>query len=169
MIANQLPSLDFSLGDSADMLRDSVMRFAGDEIAPQAADIDKRNAFPDDLWRKMGELGILGVTVEEQYGGFELPTVIVNVVLQMVARADAGLMTIVGLQAGVAEDIQKYASDELKKAYLPRFASGEVMGAMDLTEPQAGSDLGAIVTRATDESGRYFVDGEKIFITNGGC
>src|SRR5262249_51054922 len=84
-------------------------------------------------------------------------------------RADASLMTIVGLQAGVAQDIEKYASDEVKRAYLPRFVSGELQGAMDLTEPGAGSDLGAIVTRATEENGRYFVDGEKIFITNGGA
>ena len=87
----------------------------------------------------------------------------------MVARADAGLMTILGLQAGVAEDIQTFASEELKDRYLPRFASGEIMGAMDLTEANAGSDLGAIITRAKNEDGRYFIDGNKIFITNGGC
>jgi hypothetical protein len=87
----------------------------------------------------------------------------------MVSRADAGLMTILGLQAGVAEDLQRYGSDALKQEYLPRFASGEVMGAMDLTEPQAGSDLGAIQTRASLEEGRHFIDGDKIFITNGGC
>jgi alkylation response protein AidB-like acyl-CoA dehydrogenase len=92
-----------------------------------------------------------------------------NVMLQMISRADAGLMTIIGLQVGVAEDIELYASEELKQRYLPRFASGEVMGAMDLTEAQAGSDLGAIITRATEEEGRIFLDGEKIFITNGGC
>jgi hypothetical protein len=87
----------------------------------------------------------------------------------MVARADAALMTVMGLQAGVAEDIQKYASDELAQLYLPRFVAGELQGAMDLTEPQAGSDLGAILTRATEENGRCFLDGEKIFITNGGA
>lgn len=115
------------------------------------------------------EAGLISFGVEEEYGGFGLPSFVANVILQMVSRADAGLMTILGLQAGVAEDIQKYASEELKQKYLPRFASGEVMGAMDLTEPQAGSDLGAIQTRATKEDGRYFIDGNKIFITNGGC
>jgi len=115
------------------------------------------------------EAGLISFGVEEEYGGFGLPSFVANVILQMVSRADAGLMTILGLQAGVAEDIQKYASEELKQKYLPRFASGEVMGAMDLTEPQAGSDLGAIQTRATEEDGRYFIDGNKIFITNGGC
>lgn len=118
---------------------------------------------------KLREAGLVSFGVEEEYGGFGLPTFISNVILQMVSRADAGLMTILGLQAGVAEDIQRYGSEELKRTYLPRFASGEVMGAMDLTEPQAGSDLGAILTRAYDEDGRYFIEGEKIFITNGGC
>jgi alkylation response protein AidB-like acyl-CoA dehydrogenase len=86
-----------------------------------------------------------------------------------VSRADTSLMTILGLQAGVAGDIQKYGSDEIKQRYLPRFASGELQGCMDLTEPQAGSDLGAIATRVDEENGRYFIDGSKIFITNGGA
>ncbi len=118
---------------------------------------------------KLRDAGLISFGVEEQYDGFELPSFVANVILQMVSRADAGLMTILGLQAGVAEDIQKFGSEELKRAYLPRFASGEVMGAMDLTEPQAGSDLGAIQTRATKDGERYFIDGDKIFITNGGC
>jgi alkylation response protein AidB-like acyl-CoA dehydrogenase len=118
---------------------------------------------------KLAEAGLVSFAVDEKYGGFGLPSFVSNLVLQMVARADAGLMTILGLQAGVAEDIQEYASEELKQEYLPRFASGEVMGAMDLTEPQAGSDLGAITTRALEEDGRCFIDGSKIFITNGGC
>ena len=117
---------------------------------------------------KLREAGLVSFGVEEEYGGFGLPSFVSNVILQMVSRADAGLMTILGLQAGVAEDIQAFGSEELKQAYLPRFASGEVMGAMDLTEPQAGSDLGAIQTRATEEDGRYFIDGDKIYITNGG-
>ena len=118
---------------------------------------------------KLRAAGLISFGVQEQYGGFELPAFVANVILQMVARADAGLMTILGLQAGVAEDIQRYGSEEMKREFLPRFASGEVMGAMDLTEPQAGSDLGAIQTRATTENGRTFIDGNKIYITNGGC
>jgi alkylation response protein AidB-like acyl-CoA dehydrogenase len=118
---------------------------------------------------KFSEAGLVSYGVAEQYGGFGLPSFVANVILQMVSRADAGLMTIFGLQAGVADDIQCFGSDELKERYLPRFASGEVMGAMDLTESQAGSDLGAILTRAYEEQGRFFIDGEKIFITNGGC
>jgi alkylation response protein AidB-like acyl-CoA dehydrogenase len=123
-----------------------------------------------DAYAKLKEAGLISFGVEEKYGGFELPSFVANVTMQMISRADAGLMTIIGLQAGVAEDIQLYAPDALKEQYLPGFASGEVMGAMDLTEAQAGSDLGAITTRASEkEGGRFFIDGEKIFITNGGC
>ncbi|MCG8592585.1 MAG: acyl-CoA dehydrogenase family protein [Proteobacteria bacterium] len=133
---------------------------------------DGQVVYPEHIRRgyeKLREAGLISFGVREEYGGFQLPALVANVVMQMIARADAGLMTIVGLQAGVAEDIQQYASDELKQAFLPRFASGEVMGAMDLTEPHAGSDLGAITTRATEEGDKVYLDGEKIFITNGGC
>jgi alkylation response protein AidB-like acyl-CoA dehydrogenase len=133
---------------------------------------DGEVVYPDHIrkgYEMLAELGLVSYGVESKYGGFELPAVIENIIIEMVARADAGLMTIIGLQAGVAEDLQMYGSEELKDAYLPRFASGEVMGAMDLTEPQAGSDLGAITTRATERDGRCFLSGNKIFITNGGC
>jgi alkylation response protein AidB-like acyl-CoA dehydrogenase len=119
-------------------------------------------------YRALADAGLVSFGVEEQYGGFGLPVLVTNTILQMIARADASLMTIIGLQAGVADDIQLYASDELKQRYLPGFAKGELMGAMDLTEPQAGSDLGGITTRATTENGKTFLDGDKIFITNGG-
>ncbi len=120
-------------------------------------------------YEALREAGLVSVGVKERFGGFELPSFIANVLIQMVARADAALMTVIGLQAGVAEDIQKYAPEELQARYLPRFVSGEVQGAMDLTEPQAGSDLGGITTRAVEENGRCFLDGQKIFITNGGA
>ncbi len=137
--------------------------------------VDGQVVYPDHIRRGyelLAEAGLISFGIEERYQGFELPAVIANIVLQMIARADAGLMTLIGLQAGVADDLQQYGSDELKETYLPRLASGEVMGAMDLTEPQAGSDLGAITTRAfaeEAEEGRFFLTGEKIFITNGGC
>jgi alkylation response protein AidB-like acyl-CoA dehydrogenase len=120
-------------------------------------------------YERLREAGLLSFSVREEYGGFELPALIANILIQNVARANAGLMTVIGLQSGVAEDIQRYASEELRRTYLPGFAKGELCGAMDLTEPQAGSDLGAIQTRATEEQGRVFLDGQKIFITNGGC
>ncbi|HXZ86713.1 MAG TPA: acyl-CoA dehydrogenase family protein [Myxococcota bacterium] len=115
------------------------------------------------------DAGLTALSISEKYGGYELPALVCNLVIQMVARADAALMTLIGLQGGVAEDIERYAPEELRQRYLPRFTSGEVQGAMDLTEPQAGSDLGAITTRASEEGGRFFLDGQKIFITNGGC
>lgn len=122
-----------------------------------------------DGYQRLASAGLVSFGVDERFGGFALPATIANIILQMVARADAALMTVMGLQAGVAEDIQRYASEELCQRYLPSFVSGEFQGAMDLTEPQAGSDLGAIQTRAVEEGGRFFLDGEKIFITNGGA
>jgi alkylation response protein AidB-like acyl-CoA dehydrogenase len=114
------------------------------------------------------DAGLVSLCVKEKYGGFDLPVLINNIVIEMVSRADPSLMNVIGLQTGIAEDIQRYGSDELCKQYLPGFVAGEFQAAMDLTEPQAGSDLGGIVTRATEEDGRCFLDGEKIFITNGG-
>jgi alkylation response protein AidB-like acyl-CoA dehydrogenase len=120
-------------------------------------------------YRKLAESGLVCLTLDPKYGGQGLPVLLNSAYLEMVARADASLMTIVGLQGGVSHDIQKYGTDEIRERYLPRFAAGELQGAMDLTEPQAGSDLGAIRTRATLEGDRWIVEGEKIFITNGGA
>lgn len=120
-------------------------------------------------YEKLRAAGLICLTLSPAYEGYGLPMVLNSAYLEMVARADSSLMTIVGLQAGAASDVEKYGSEELKRLYLPRFASGEVQGSMDLTEPQAGSDLGGILARATEENGRYFVDGQKIFITNGGA
>ena len=120
-------------------------------------------------YAKLAEAGLVCLPLDPEYGGHGLPALLNVFYLEMVARADASLMTIVGLQTGVAFDIQKYGDEETRKRYLPRFVSGELQGAMDLTEPQAGSDLGAIRTRVTEENGRFFLDGEKIFITNGGA
>lgn len=122
-----------------------------------------------DGYEKLRDAGLVAFGISERFGGFELPTTIANVILQMISRADAALMTVMGLQAGVAEDIQRYAPEELCQRYLPGFVSGELQGAMDLTEPGAGSDLGAISTRAVEDAGRFFLDGQKIFITNGGA
>jgi hypothetical protein len=113
--------------------------------------------------------GLVCLPLSHAYGGYGLPLLLNSCYLEMVARADSSLMTVVGLQVGIAGDIEKYGSEEIKQRYLPRFASGELQGCMDLTESQAGSDLGGIVTRVTREDGRYFIDGEKIFITNGGA
>jgi alkylation response protein AidB-like acyl-CoA dehydrogenase len=120
-------------------------------------------------YERLRQAGMICLVLPTEYGGSGLPALLNCAYLEMVARADASLMTIVGLQAGVAADIEKYGTPELKARYLPRFTSGELQGAMDLTEPQAGSDLGGIVTRVTHEGDRWFIDGEKIFISNGGA
>ncbi|MDX2170013.1 MAG: acyl-CoA dehydrogenase family protein [Deltaproteobacteria bacterium] len=120
-------------------------------------------------YAKLKAAGLVSLPVSAEYGGYGLPFLINSAYLEMVARADPSLMTIVGLQAGAAHDIEVYGSDALKRRYLPGFASGETQGCMDLTEPQAGSDLGGILTKATPHGDHYLVEGEKIFITNGGA
>ena len=133
--------------------------------------VDGRVVVPPHIaagYEKLRAAGLVCLALSPAVGGYGLPMLINTFYLEMIARADSSLMTILGLQAGVASDIEKYGSEELKQQYLPRFASGELQASMDLTEPQAGSDLGGIVTRATEENGRYFLDGEKIYITNGG-
>jgi len=123
-----------------------------------------------EAYEKLREAGLVSLAVEEAYGGYGLPALLNGIYLEMVSRADASLMMIVGLQTGAAGDIQKYGSEEVKKKWLPRFVSGEVEGCMDLTEPQAGSDLGGISARVTDlPDGTVQVDGQKIFISNGGA
>ncbi len=114
--------------------------------------------------------GLVSLSVSEAYGGYGLPSLLNGIYLEMMSRADPSLMMVVGLQAGAANDIEKYGSDEIKQKWLPRFTSGEVEGCMDLTEPQAGSDLGGITTRATELSdGRVRIDGSKVYISNGGA
>jgi alkylation response protein AidB-like acyl-CoA dehydrogenase len=121
-------------------------------------------------YEKLRESGLVALTVSEEHGGYALPALLNGVILEMISRADTSLMTVVGLQTGTAGDIEKYGSEETRRKWLPRFTSGEVQGCMDLTEPQAGSDLGGIATRASELPGRGLrVDGQKIFITNGGA
>jgi alkylation response protein AidB-like acyl-CoA dehydrogenase len=123
-----------------------------------------------DAYDQLREAGLVSLLVSDAYGGAALPGLVNGMYLEMISRADTSLMTVVGLQAGVAGDLEKYGSNELKTKWLPKFTSGEVQGAMDLTEPKAGSDLGGIATRAVDQpDGTVRVDGSKIFITNGGA
>ena len=119
---------------------------------------------------ELRKAGLICLPVSEAYGGYGLPTLLNGMVLEMISRADPSLMMVIGLQTGTANDVEQYGSEEVKRAYLPRFTSGEVQGCMDLTEPQAGSDLGGISTRATDlPDGSVRVDGQKIYISNGGA
>ncbi|TFH19607.1 MAG: hypothetical protein E4H03_13590, partial [Myxococcales bacterium] len=120
-------------------------------------------------YERLRSAGLVCLTLGSEHGGYGLPLIVNCMFLEMLSRADASLMTIVGLQTGTAQDIERYGSEEIKQRYLPDFASGALQGAMDLTESQAGSDLGGIRTRVTVDDDRYTVDGEKIFITNGGA
>jgi len=123
-----------------------------------------------EAYAQLKEAGLVSLPVPEEYGGYGVPAIMNGWVLEMISRANPSLMMVVGLQTGVASDIAKYGSEEIKRSYLPRFASGEFQGSMDLTEPQAGSDLGGITTRVSDlPNGQVQVDGQKIFISNGGA
>jgi len=142
--------------------------FVEAELTPDGAAVSPPHI--REAYEKLREAGLISLAVEEPYGGYGLPALLNGIYLEMISRADPSLMMIVGLQTGAASDIQKYGSEELKKKWLPRFVSGEVQGCMDLTEPQAGSDLGGISARATDlPDGSVQVDGQKIFISNGGA
>ena len=168
MISNQLPSLNFALGDSADMLRDSVMRFSSDEIAPRAADIDKRNEFPDDLWRKMGDLGILGVTIEEEYGGAAMGYLEHVVAMEEVSRASASVGLSYGAHSNLCvNQIHRNGNNEQKQSYLPRLVSGEYVGALAMSESGAGSDVVGMRLQAQKKGDRYVLNGTKMWITNG--
>jgi len=168
MISNQLPSLDFALGESADMLRDSVARFADDEIAPRAADIDRQNDFPDDLWRKMGDLGILGVTVEEEFGGAAMGYLEHVVAMEEVSRASASVGLSYGAHSNLCvNQIRRNGNDTQRQNYLPGLVSGEHVGALAMSEPGAGSDVVSMRLKAEKKGDRYVLNGTKMWITNG--
>jgi isovaleryl-CoA dehydrogenase len=168
MIPNQLPSLDFGLGDTADMLRDSVMRFAADEIAPRAEEIDASNDFPQDLWRKMGDIGILGVTVEDEYGGAGMGYLEHSVAMEEVSRASASVGLSYGAHSNLCvNQIRRNGNEDQKRRYLPGLISGEQVGALAMSEPGAGSDVVSMRLKAEKRGDRYVLNGTKMWITNG--
>jgi isovaleryl-CoA dehydrogenase len=168
MLANQLPSLNFDLGETADMLRDSVRGFAADEIAPRAAQIDRDNLFPMDLWRKFGDLGLLGVTVPEEYGGAGLGYLEHVVAMEEISRASASVGLSYGAHSNLCvNQIKLNGSDAQKRRYLPKLISGEHVGALAMSEPGAGSDVVSMRLRADKRGDRYVLNGTKMWITNG--
>ena len=168
MIPNQLPTLNFDLGDAADMLRDSVMRFASDEIAPRAEEIDRKNEFPSDLWRKMGDIGILGVTVDEEYGGAGMGYAEHVVAMEEVSRASASVGLSYGAHSNLCvNQIRRNGNEDQKRRYLPKLISGEHVGALAMSEPGAGSDVVSMRLRADKKGDRYVLNGTKMWITNG--
>ena len=168
MIPNRWPALDFDLGDAADLLRDSVADFAADEIAPRAAEIDETNEFPMDLWPKMGTLGLLGVTVEEEFGGAGMGYLEHVVAMEEISRASASVGLSYGAHSNLCvNQIRRNGSDGQKRRYLPELVSGEHVGALAMSEPEAGSDVVGMRLRAEKKGDRYVLDGTKMWITNG--
>ncbi len=167
MSLNQLPSLNFDLGETADMLRDTVMSFASEEIAPLAEEIDRTDSFPRQLWPKMGALGLHGLTVEEDYGGAGMGYLEHCVAMEEVSRASASIGLSYGAHSNLCvNQIRRNGSDEQKRRYLPGLISGEQVGALAMSEPGAGSDVVGMRTRAEKKGDRFVLNGSKMWITN---
>lgn len=162
------PMLDLNLGETATMLRDTVHAFAQKEIAPRAAEIDEKNEFPNDLWKKMGDLGLLGVTVEESYGGSGLGYTEHMIIMEELSRASASVGLSYGAHSNLCvNQIRLNGSEEQKKKYLPALCSGDHVGALAMSEPGAGSDVVSMKLRATKDGDDYILQGNKMWITNG--
>ncbi|MFN9336205.1 MAG: isovaleryl-CoA dehydrogenase [Alphaproteobacteria bacterium] len=168
IIPNRLPGLDFDLGETADMLRDQVAAFSAAEIAPRAADIDKTNDFPADLWRKFGDLGVLGITVAEEYGGAGMGYLEHVVAMEEISRASASVGLSYGAHSNLCvNQISRNGNEDQKRRYLSKLISGEHVGALAMSEPGAGSDVVSMRLRAEKRGDRYVLNGTKMWITNG--
>ncbi|MCO5125166.1 MAG: isovaleryl-CoA dehydrogenase [Rhizobacter sp.] len=163
-----LPGLNFQLGEDIDALRDAVRSFAEAEIAPRAAEIDASDQFPMDLWPKMGAIGVLGITVGEEYGGAGMGYLAHMIAMEEISRASASVGLSYGAHSNLCvNQIKRNGSDAQRRKYLPKLISGEHVGALAMSEPGAGSDVISMKLRAEDKGGHYLLNGTKMWITNG--
>ena len=165
---SNLPGLNFQLGEDIDALRDAVQDFCAVEIAPRAFDIDKTDQFPMDLWEKMGSLGVLGITVSEEYGGANMGYLAHMVAMEEISRASASVGLSYGAHSNLCvNQIKRNGTDAQRAKYLPKLISGQHVGALAMSEPGAGSDVISMKLKAEDKGGYYLLNGSKMWITNG--
>lgn len=163
-----LPGLNFQLGEDIDALRDVVQQFAAKEIAPRAAEIDSSDEFPMDLWQKMGELGLHGITVPEEYGGSDMGYVAHMVAMEEISRASASVALSYGAHSNLCiNQIKRNGNEAQKQKYLPKLISGEFIGSLAMSETGAGSDVVSMKLKAEEKDGSYILNGSKMWITNG--
>src|ERR1700675_2166990 len=168
MIPNAYRIFNFDLGETADAIRETVHAFSSHEIAPRAAEIDKSNEFPRDLWPKIGALGLHGITVEEEYGGSGLGYLEHCVAMEEISRASASVGLSYGAHSNLCvNQLRRNGTDAQKRKYLPKLVSGEHVGALAMSEPGAGSDVVSMTTRADKKGDRFVLNGAKMWITNG--
>jgi isovaleryl-CoA dehydrogenase len=168
MITAPYPTLNFSLGDDIDMLREHVYNFAQNEVAPLAEKADENNQFPNELWPKFGEMGLLGVTVSEEFGGSDMGYLAHTVAMEEISRASAGIGLSYGAHSNLCvNQLYKNGSQAQKEKYLPSLVSGEHIGALAMSEPNAGSDVVSMKLRADKHGDKYVLNGNKMWITNG--
>lgn len=162
------PSLNFNLGDTIDALRETTHKFAQAELAPRAADIDRDNQFPMDMWKKFGDMGLLGITVSEEYGGSDLGYLAHVIAMEEISRASASVGLSYGAHSNLCvNQIHRNGNEAQKAKYLPKLVSGEHVGALAMSEPNAGSDVVSMKLRADKKGDRYVLNGNKMWITNG--
>src|SRR4029078_9875483 len=168
MRVNDIRGFDFGLGETADMLRDSVRSFAADKISPRADEIDRSNTFPRDMCPELGKPGVHGITVEEEWGGAGLGYLEHCVAMEEISRGSASVGLSYGAHSNLCvNQIRRNGSEEQKRKYLPKLLSGEHVGALAMSEPGAGSDVVSMKTRADRRGDRYVLNGSKFWITNG--